>query len=58
MNETIEMNCSCGKIHEVRKDDKVPENAISMGCNWCPDCEDKAEDYYMEWYLDKDKEII
>lgn len=21
-----------------------------MGCNWCPCCEDRAEDYYEEWY--------
>jgi len=48
--ETIKMNCDCGKVHEVRKDKEAPKNAISMGCNWCPDCEDTAEDYYNEWY--------
>jgi len=21
-----------------------------MGCNWGPCCEDRAEDYYDEWY--------
>ena len=25
-----------------------------MGCNWCPKCEDTAEDYYEEWYNTSD----
>lgn len=48
--ENIKINCDCGKIHQVRKDKSAPKSAISMGCNWCPDCEDIAEDYYHEWY--------
>lgn len=47
---TIKINCDCGKVHEVHRDNEAPKNAISMGCNWCPDCEDTAEDYYSEWY--------
>ena len=59
--EAIKMNCDCGKVHDVKKDNSTPKNAISMGCNWCPDCEDTAEDYYQEWYnLDEgnDNKII
>lgn len=48
--EAIKMNCDCGQIHIVTKDRSAPENAISMGCNWCPCCEDSAEDYFTEWY--------
>lgn len=53
------MNCDCGKVHEVRKDNSAPKNAISMSCNWCPDCEDSSDDYYNEWYNlnDGDDEI-
>ena len=47
---TIKMNCDCGKVHEVQRDSDAPKNAVSMGCNWCPICEDTAEDYYNEWY--------
>jgi hypothetical protein len=48
---TIKINCdTCGEIHEVKRDKKAPDNAVSMGCNWCPNCEDKADDYYDEWY--------
>ena len=47
---TIKMNCDCRKVHEVMRDKDAPKNAISMGCNWCPDCEDTAQDYYTEWY--------
>lgn len=50
MTSTIKMNCDCGKIHEVGRDSDAPQNAISMGCNWCPNCEDTAENYYQEWY--------
>jgi len=47
----IKITCeTCGKVHEVKRDKEAPENAISMGCNWGPCCEDRAEDYYDEWY--------
>jgi len=50
LREEIKMNCDCGKVHKVYRDNSAPKNAISMGCNWCPDCEDTAEDYFTEWY--------
>lgn len=53
--QTIKMNCDCGKVHEVHRDNEAPKNAISMGCNWCPDCEDTADDYYNEWYNNNDE---
>ena len=46
----IIIHCDCGRQHEVTRDKEAPEAAISMGCNWCPACEDTAEDYYNEWY--------
>ena len=50
-NSTIKINCAtCGKSHTVGRDIDAPESAISMGCNWCPSCEEEAEDYYEEWY--------
>lgn len=47
---SININCDCGKVHEVTRDSDTPNNAISMGCNWCPFCEDTADSYYNEWY--------
>lgn len=48
---TIKINCdTCGTQHTVSRDSDAPEGATSMGCNWCPKCEDRAEDYYNEWY--------
>ncbi|MGH2666097.1 hypothetical protein [Flavobacterium sp.] len=52
--QTIKMNCDCGRTHDVIRDKSAPNNAISMGCNWCPDCEDTADDYYDEWYNTND----
>lgn len=46
----IKINCGCGRIHDVKRDKEAPPGATSMGCNWCPDCEDTADDYYDEWY--------
>ena len=46
---TIKITCEgCGKVHEVRRTNEIPDNVISMGCNWCPDC--SAKEDYMEWY--------
>lgn len=41
---------TCNKVYEF--DSKsVPDNAIAGECNWCPICEDRADDYYTEtWY--------
>lgn len=47
----INITCDlCYTTHEVERTREIPENVISMGCNWCPKCEDKATDYYEEWY--------
>jgi hypothetical protein len=52
---TIKITCeTCHKTHEVTKTNEIPEHVVSMGCNWCPECEDRAEDYYEEWYNDND----
>lgn len=51
---TIKINCDgCSMSHEVNRDTEAPKDAISMGCNWCPNCEDKATEYYEEWYNGK-----
>ncbi|SNR34694.1 hypothetical protein [Lutibacter flavus] len=50
MKTKIKINCDCGISHEVNRDNEAPKTAISMGCNWCPKCEDTANEYYREWY--------
>ena len=40
--------------HEVGRTSEIPNHVISMGCNWCPSCEDDADEYYEEWYNDSD----
>lgn len=48
---TINLTCeTCGRVHEVTRTSEIPDWVISMGCNWCPLCEDRAEDYWEEWY--------
>lgn len=47
------INCKCngcGKIHSVDRTEEIPEDVVSLVCNWCPICDDTAKDYYMEEY--------
>ena len=56
----INIKCkACGLIREVERTAEIPKKVYMLGCNWCPDCEDKnANDYWREWYIYKRKEKI
>lgn len=55
MAATINITCdACSMVHSVRRTPEIPAHVISMGCNWCPNCEDRAEGYYEEWYNESD----
>lgn len=48
----IKIHCNgCGSDFETNRTEEIPEDATSLVCNWCPDCEDKATDYYKEEYI-------
>jgi len=48
---TIKIKCSnCNKIHEVFRSNEIPDKALSMGCNMCPDCDGESAFDYDEWY--------
>lgn len=46
----------CKSEFYVKRTGEIPEDATSMNCNWCPACEDDADDYYHETYNYDDKE--
>jgi len=51
----INITCqSCHTTHDVPRTSEIPDYVLSMGCNWCPRCEDTANDYYEEWYNEKE----
>jgi len=51
----IRITCqTCHETHEVTRTNEIPKHVISMGCNWCPCCVDKAEGNYEEWYNESD----
>lgn len=51
----INITCDgCKKTWEVTRTNEIPDNVVSMGCNWCPECEDSATSYYEEWYNESD----
>lgn len=44
----INITCEqCGVTSTVKRTDEIPDDVVSLGCNWCPLC-DAYEDYY-EW---------
>jgi hypothetical protein len=47
----IKIYCKgCKTESEVDRTEEIPDDVISLNCNWCPLCEDEANDYYMEDY--------
>ena len=55
---TIKLKCeNCKRIHEVDRDNDIPEEYKSIRCNWCPECDDEIDDYYEEWYSINEVEI-
>lgn len=51
---TIKITCNCELSHDVRRTNEIPKDVISLGCNWCPACEDTAQEPYEEWYKRSD----
>lgn len=44
----INITCEqCGVTSTVKRTDEIPDDVVSLGCNWCPLC-DAYEDYH-EW---------
>ena len=47
----IQLTCqSCNKVYDLEKTEEIPVNVFFMKCNWCPCCEDTADDYWEEWW--------
>lgn len=48
---TIKITCDiCKNSYNVHRTNEIPPEVTELFCNWCPDCEDKADDYYEERY--------
>jgi len=48
----ISIHCrNCKQSFWVKRTSEIPDNVEEMACNWCPCCEDHAQEYYREWYL-------
>lgn len=53
------MTCeTCEQEYNVERLVDSPVNAESMKCNWCPECQDNATDYYKESYYDNNNNLI
>jgi hypothetical protein len=49
--ENINITCDiCKATLSVHRTDEIPPEVTELFCNWCPNCEDKADDYYTERY--------
>jgi len=55
--ERIQLTCeNCHKVHDLQKTNELPKHVFFMKCNWCPNCEDEAKDYYEEWWDENDND--
>ena len=53
----IKITCKgCGSVHIVNRTEELKQNVHSLGCNFCPSCEDNATEEYKEWPYYKKKE--
>jgi hypothetical protein len=47
----IDITCdACRQTFSVHRTNEIPPDVTKLFCNWCPGCEDKAQDYYDERY--------
>ena len=47
----ISLHCQlCGEVHTLPKTPELPLHVFILKCNWCIKCEDRADDYYNEWW--------
>lgn len=52
MAEKIRVNClHCKEIHTVWRTEEIPPEVTQLAVNFCPVCEDDADDYMQEYYL-------
>jgi len=58
MNKILIYCIGCKKSYNVNRENEIPNNVISLECNWCPSCEDSAEDDYEEKYIYEPKEDV
>lgn len=55
----IKITCqTCYSTYESSLTSNAPINAEYMICNWCPECEDRATNYYEEYYFDENDNQI
>lgn len=55
--EKISLKCeTCGETHILNKTPELPAHVFNLKCNWCIKCEDRAEDYYYEWWDDNEND--
>jgi len=49
--EKIKITCDiCKGSFDVDRTNEIPPEVTELFCNWCPMCEDDADDYYTERY--------
>lgn len=47
----IQLTCqTCQHVYDLNKTPELPAHVFFMKCNWCPLCEDQADDYWQEWW--------
>ncbi len=55
---TINIKCSgCKDIHAVSRTSEIPDDVVSLECNWCPGCPNEPnEDYHEKHILENEEQ--
>ena len=49
---------NCSHSFEVELTIDIPNGAVAGWCNYCPRCEDEMQDYYDEWFVDENGNVL
>jgi hypothetical protein len=59
MGDRIKLTCECcNTVHDLNKTPELPAHVFFMRCNFCPSCEDRATDYYEEWWDEEENNPV
>lgn len=42
----------CNETYDLPKTSEIPAHIFVIRCNWCPKCENTAQDYWEQWWDD------
>jgi len=48
----------CNHSMDIEITKEMPHGTVAGWCNYCPKCEDEMGDYYDEWFVDENDNVL